>query len=127
MRVLIIDDSTTMHRIQSFQLNSMGITDILTAINGEEGLRLLRENLPIDIVVLDINMPKMSGLAVLEQIRGDRTLKDIRVVMVTSEAGKLTVLEAIKAGANDYIIKPFTKEEFRARIFVNGPEVMPHQ
>ncbi len=116
MRVLLVDDSTTMHKIQSNQLRSLGVTDILTACNGEEGLKVLKANMPVDIVVLDINMPVMDGLTTLKKIREDPALKNIRVVMVTTESEKMKVLEAVRAGANDYIVKPFELADYKERI-----------
>lgn len=116
MRVLIADDSTTMHRIEIAQLNGLGVTDILEAVNGKEALDKLKAGMPVDVVLLDINMPVMDGMAVLKAIRGDPAYADVKVVMVTSEADNAKVVEALRSGANDYIVKPFGPDVFRERL-----------
>lgn len=110
MKILLVDDSNTMRRIQKTQLNKIGIENIIEAENGEQALGALKENMPIDCVLLDWNMPVMDGLSCLKAIRADDAFKDVKVIMCTSESEKAKVLETIKAGANDYIVKPFTPE-----------------
>lgn len=116
MRVLVTDDSGTMRRIIITQIKSMGISDIIEASNGEEALSLLEANMPVNLLVLDINMPVLDGMAVLRKIRSDSRFNDMRIVMVTSESEKTKVIEAIGAGANDYLVKPFTPENFNKKM-----------
>jgi two-component system chemotaxis response regulator CheY len=116
MRMLLVDDSVTMRRIQKTQINSLGITDILEAGDGQEALGKLKSNMPIDMVLLDWNMPVMDGMAFLKTVRADASFKDVKVIMCTSESEKSKVVEALKAGANNYIVKPFTPEALKEKI-----------
>jgi len=116
MRVLLVDDSSAMRRIQRTQLNNMNITDIIEAGNGKEALDMLASNMPLDLVTLDINMPEMDGMTCLRAIRKDPAYASVKVVMVTSESEKKKVIEAIQAGANNYIVKPFTPEAYREKL-----------
>ena len=116
MKVLIVDDSVTMRKIAKNQFSALGITDIVEGNDGEEGLKVLEANMPVDIITLDINMPKMDGLTTLKNIRANPAYKDIKIIMVTSESEKKTVVEALKAGANDYLVKPFTPDSFKEKL-----------
>lgn len=118
MRILLVDDSDTMRRIQINQLKQIGIQDILQADNGKVGLEVLEQNMPIDLIMLDQNMPVMDGLTCLKAIRANNSYKNVRVIMCTSESEKEMVLEAIKAGANDYIKKPFQCDSLKKKILV---------
>jgi two-component system chemotaxis response regulator CheY len=115
MKLLLVDDSATMRRIQRTQLGSMGITDVEDAGNGEEALSKLAGS-PFDVVLLDWNMPVMDGLACLKSIRTNAAYKNIKVIMCTSESEKAKVMEALKAGANNYIVKPFTPEALKEKL-----------
>lgn len=110
MRILLVDDSTTMRRIVLNQIKSAGVDDIIEATNGEEGLALLASSMPIDLIVLDINMPVLDGMAMLRKVRAEPKYNNVKIVMVTSESEKTKVMDAIAAGANDYLVKPFTPE-----------------
>ena len=116
MKVLLVDDSSTMRRIQKNQLSELGVTDIVEAENGKEALDKISANMPIDFVLLDWNMPIMNGLECLQAIRSDATLKDLKIVMCTSESEKSRVLEALKAGANNYIVKPFDATALKEKL-----------
>lgn len=116
MKVLLVDDSTTMRRIQQNQLNELGITSILHAGDGKQALDVLQRNGAVDIVLLDWNMPVMDGLTCLTNIRKEEAYKAMKVVMCTSESEKSRVLEALKAGANNYIVKPFSKDVLRDKL-----------
>jgi two-component system chemotaxis response regulator CheY len=123
MRILLIDDSNTTRRIQKNQLNQIGIDSIFEAPDGKKGLEMLKENMPIDLVLLDQNMPVMDGLSCLKTIRTNQTYKNVRVIMCTSEKSKESIIEAIKAGANDYITKPFLPEDLKKKILVSTEAV----
>ena len=112
MKILLVDDSMTMRRIQKTQLSGMGISDIFEAGDGKEALSELAANMPIDVVLLDWNMPVMDGLAFLAKVREDDSYKNVKVIMCTSESDKPRVLEALKTGANNYIVKPVNYDSF---------------
>jgi two-component system chemotaxis response regulator CheY len=116
MRVLLVDDSSTMRRIQKTQLASVGIDDILEAGDGDEAMFVLEKNMPIDIILLDWNMPVMDGFTFLKNARQNDKYKNVKIIMCTSESEKNRVLEAIKAGANNYIVKPFTPEALKEKL-----------
>jgi len=115
MKVLLVDDSSTMRRIQTNQLNALGINDIVEAENGQDGLEKLAKNMP-DVVLLDWNMPVKNGFEFLTEARANAAYKDIKIIMCTSESEKSRVLEALKAGANNYMVKPFTPEALKEKL-----------
>jgi len=109
MRVLIVDDFATMRRILKNILKQIGFKNISEADNGKTALKELK-NERFDLVLCDWNMPEMPGIELLNQVRSDEQLKGIPFVMVTAEAKKENILEAVKAGVSSYIVKPFTAE-----------------
>lgn len=115
MKILIVDDFSTMRRIIKNILRQIGYTNIEEAEDGNNALARLRED-KYDLVITDWNMPRMSGLELLKAIRSDSVLNGVPILMVTAEAKKEKVIEAIKAGVNHYIIKPFTAEILKAKI-----------
>jgi len=114
-RFLVVDDMSTMRKIIRTILNQLGYTNVDEAENGKEALAKLRIG-NYQFVLLDWNMPEMDGFETLKNIRADEKLKNIPVIMVTAEAKKENVLMAIQAGANNYIVKPFTPEVLREKI-----------
>lgn len=110
MKILLVDDSRTMRNIQKQALGALGYTDIAEAGDGLEALAAVGVSAP-DLIVLDWNMPNMSGIEFLKKFR--QTNKSALVVMCTTEAEKSRVLEAIKSGANNYMIKPFTADTLK--------------
>jgi len=109
MNILLVDDSNTMRRIQRNQLESLGHTQITEAVNGEQAYELLQKE-AFDLIILDWNMPVMDGMTLLKKIRSNQAYADVKVIMCTSESDKKKVVEAMKAGANNYLVKPFTPE-----------------
>jgi two-component system chemotaxis response regulator CheY len=109
MKVLIVDDFATMRRILRNILKQIGLKNITEAENGKAALKELRSD-KFDLVLCDWNMPEMPGIELLNQVRSDEQLKGIPFVMVTAEAKKENILEAVKAGVSSYIVKPFTAE-----------------
>lgn len=107
MKVLIVDDSRTMRNIQKGVLKKLGYTDIIEAVDGVDALSKAQANTP-DLILLDWNMPNMDGLTFLKTFRKNNG--STVVIMVTTEAEKTRVVEAIKAGVNNYLIKPFAPE-----------------
>lgn len=116
MRVLLVDDSVTMRRIQKTQINSLGITDIIEAGDGEEAFRKLTESMPIDLIMLDWNMPVMDGITLLKKVRADNRFQSVKIIMCTSESEKSKVVDALKAGANNYLVKPFTPDALKEKL-----------
>jgi two-component system, chemotaxis family, chemotaxis protein CheY len=116
MKVLLVDDSSTMRRIQKTILAGLGIENVVEANNGEEALNLLAQNMPIDFMLLDWNMPVMDGITCLKKVRENAAYKDVKIVMCTSESEKTRVLEALKSGANNYVIKPFQPEVLKQKL-----------
>ncbi|GAB5046998.1 chemotaxis response regulator CheY [Thermodesulfovibrio sp. TK110] len=115
IKVLVVDDFPTMRRIVKNLLKQLGFENIEEAENGEDALRKLRSG-DYGLVVSDWNMPVMEGLELLKHIRSDPQLKDIPFLMVTAEAEKEKVIEAIKAGVDNYIVKPFTGEVLKEKL-----------
>lgn len=107
MRILVVDDFPTMRRIVRSLLKELGFTNVEEAEDGQEGLSRLREG-GYDFVVSDWNMPNLDGLEMLKIIRADDSLKALPVLMVTAEAKKENIIAAAQAGANGYVVKPFT-------------------
>ena len=113
MKVLLIDDSRTMRAIQRKILGSLGHEDIAEANDGIEGLSQVVAEKP-DLILLDWNMPNMDGLTFALKLR--ETRKDIPIIMVTTEAERTRVIEAIRAGVNNYVVKPFTPQMLTEKI-----------
>jgi two-component system chemotaxis response regulator CheY len=108
MKFLVVDDFATMRRIVRNLLKELGFTNIEEAEDGAVALQRLRGSAKFDFVVTDWNMPNMSGIELLRQIRADESLRHLPVLMVTAEARKENIIEAAQAGANGYVVKPFT-------------------
>lgn len=115
MRILVVDDSTTMRRILINTLSKLGYTDVVDGCNGREGLDRLAAS-PIDLVITDWNMPEMSGIEFIRAIRANDQYKSIPVLMVTTNAAKDDIVEALRAGINNYVVKPFTPDVIREKI-----------
>ena len=115
MRILIVDDFSTMRRIVKNLLNDLGYTNTAEAEDGHSALAALRAA-PFDFVVTDWNMPGMSGIELLRAIRADGTLRTLPVLMVTAEAKREQIIEAAQCGVNGYIIKPFTAQTLEEKL-----------
>lgn len=115
IKVLVVDDFPTMRRIVKNLLKQLGFENVDEAENGEDALKKLRSS-EYGLVVSDWNMPVMEGIELLKNIRSDPQLKDIPFLMVTAEAEKEKVIEAIKAGVDNYIVKPFTGEVLKEKL-----------
>lgn len=115
INVLVIDDFPTMRRIVKNLLKQLGYENVDEAENGAEALKKLK-NGNFQMVISDWNMPVMEGIELLRQVRNDQQLKDIAFIMVTAEAEKEKVIEAIKSGVDNYIVKPFTGEILKEKI-----------
>ncbi|OGJ84861.1 MAG: two-component system response regulator [Candidatus Raymondbacteria bacterium RifOxyA12_full_50_37] len=116
MKILLVDDSLTMRRIQKTQLQKMNLNDVLEAENGADAYKILESNMPMDLVFLDWNMPVMDGISFLKKVRAEDKYKNVKIIMCTSESEKTKVIEAIKSGANDYMVKPFTPQALKEKL-----------
>ena len=115
IKVLVVDDFSTMRRIVKNILKQIGYSDIEEAEDGNSALARLRQG-GFGLVVSDWNMPNMTGLDLLKAIRADNALNNMPVLMVTAEAKKENVMDAIKAGVNNYVVKPFTADVLKDKI-----------
>jgi two-component system chemotaxis response regulator CheY len=113
MKVLVADDSGTMRKIIVRNLQAIGITDVTEAADGAEAVAKFKPG-AFQLVLTDWNMPNKSGPDVVREIRAMDA--GVPVVMVTTEAEKSRVLQAIQAGVSDYLIKPFTSETLRQKV-----------
>jgi two-component system chemotaxis response regulator CheY len=113
MKVLLIDDSRTMRNIQKSVLSQLGLTQIEEACDGQDALSKVGAFQP-ELILVDWNMPNMDGLTFVKAWRS--TNKTTPIIMVTTEAEKSRVIEAIKAGVNNYVVKPFTPDLLSQRI-----------
>jgi len=110
---MVIDDSATIRRLEKSVLTQLGYSDIVEAVDGIDAISKVNAT-PPDLVLLDWNMPNLDGLGFLKKFRTMYTKTP--VIMVTTEAEKVRVVEAIKAGVTNYLIKPFTTELLKSRI-----------
>ena len=115
MKILVVDDMSTMRRIVKNILKQLGFNNLEEAENGQEALTKLKAD-TYGFVVSDWNMPIMMGIDMLRAIRADEKLKKIPVLMVTAEAQKENLMEAVQAGVSKYVVKPFTAETMQEKI-----------
>ena len=114
MKILIVDDSSTMRRIIAKALDKIGYRDIVEADNGKAAMEKLSEG-GVDFVITDWNMPVMDGLHFVKSVRASQW-NHLPILMVTTNAAKADVVEAVKAGINNYVIKPFTPDTLETKI-----------
>ncbi len=109
IKVLVVDDFATMRRILKNILKQLGFTNIVEAEDGTTAWEILEEQ-SIDLIISDWNMPKMTGLDLLKKVRASSKHSKMPFLMVTAEAQKQNVIEAVQAGVSNYVVKPFTAE-----------------
>jgi len=114
-KALVVDDSGAIRKVERKYLDVM-VFDVLEAENGEEALKVVEENPDIDIILLDWHMPVMNGYEFLVKLRSNPQWSHIKVMMVTTENQQKSVIDAIMAGANEYLMKPFDKEMLETKI-----------
>ena len=113
--VLIAEDHSVARRILTALIQKLGVTRVGSVANGVEALARIQEQ-PVDLLVVDWNMPDMDGLELLKAIRADKVTKEMKVLMVTAEDDKDHVLQAILAGADGYLVKPVTIERLEQKL-----------
>lgn len=115
MKILVVDDSGTMRKIEKMTLMKLGYKEIVEAENGVDGLnKLASEN--IDLIICDWNMPQMNGLQFVTNVRGKSEYSKIPIIMVTTVNTKDEIIAILKAGANGYISKPFKPDTLKEKI-----------
>ena len=114
-KVLVVDDSAVMRQIIKKNLKELGFADLTEAEDGAAGLKAAGDG-GFDLIVSDWNMPNMTGLEFLKAVRADGGLKGVAFIMVTSEADKDKIMEAVQAGVNQYIVKPFNAVQLEEKI-----------
>lgn len=121
MKALIVDDSRAMRKIIGGILRKEGF-EIVEAANGEEALVLLNapETGRVDLATIDWNMPVMDGLELVVNIRAEKSLRNITLMMVTTESEHSQIVRALAAGAHEYLIKPFTPEAVQEKLLMLG-------
>ena len=117
IRALIVDDSSVMRKIieRCLRQAGMDLAPVREASNGAEALALVNET-PFDLILSDINMPVMDGLELVRHLKEMDSGKNIPIVMITTEGGEKSVLEALSLGANGYIRKPFTPDQVKDHV-----------
>jgi two-component system, chemotaxis family, chemotaxis protein CheY len=113
MKILLVDDSRTIRNIQKNTLKTLGHEDVVEAADGLEALACIAKERP-ELMLVDWNMPNMDGITLIRKVR--ETDKTLPIIMVTTEAEKSRVLEAVKAGVNNYVVKPFTADTLAEKI-----------
>lgn len=116
MKLLVVDDSSTMRRIIKNTLGRLGHKEVLEAEHGVEAWQLLSQNPDISVLITDWNMPEMNGLELVKKVRAEKKYEDMPIIMVTTEGGKAEVITALKAGVNNYIVKPFTPQVLKEKL-----------
>jgi two-component system chemotaxis response regulator CheY len=122
MHALIVDDSTTIRMILAEHLKKLGF-DVTEAVNGRDALDRLRgmkQADVVDVVLVDWNMPEMDGLSFVEAVRAERQYDELPLMMVTTNTELAHVARALEAGANEYIMKPFTRDMIREKLELLG-------
>lgn len=111
-----------MRRIIKNTLGRLGYQDILEGEDGVQGWEALNANPDVGMLITDWNMPEMNGLELVQKVRADERFVDLPIIMVTTEGGKAEVITALKAGVNNYIVKPFTPQVLKEKLAAVMPE-----
>ncbi|MFW1677691.1 chemotaxis response regulator CheY [Pontibacter sp. JAM-7] len=115
IKILVVDDFSTMRRIIKNLLRDLGLTNVEEADDGQTALPILKRG-DIEFLITDWNMPGMTGIELLKNVREDPALAHIPVLMVTAEAKKEQIIAAAQAGVNGYVVKPFTAAVLKEKI-----------
>lgn len=116
MKLLVVDDSSTMRRIIKNTLSRLGFNDVLEAEHGVEAWQILEKTPDVNVLITDWNMPEMNGLDLVRKVRAEKKYENMPIIMVTTEGGKTEVITALKAGVNNYIVKPFTPQVLKEKL-----------
>lgn len=116
LKLLVVDDSSTMRRIIKNTLQRLGFDDVLEAEHGVEAWQIMERTPDINVLITDWNMPEMNGLELVRKVRAEKKYENMPIIMVTTEGGKAEVITALKAGVNNYIVKPFTPQVLKEKL-----------
>lgn len=116
LKLLVVDDSSTMRRIIKNTLQRLGFEDVLEAEHGVEAWQILERTPDVNVLITDWNMPEMNGLDLVRKVRAEKRYENMPIIMVTTEGGKAEVITALKAGVNNYIVKPFTPQVLKEKL-----------
>jgi two-component system chemotaxis response regulator CheY len=119
VRVLVVDDSRAMRAILARMLREVGC-EVDEASNGREALEVIQTRGLPELMLVDWNMPEMNGLELIRAMRGDAAKRDVSIMMVTTEIETAQVVRALAAGANEYLMKPFTKDGLMEKLRILG-------
>ena len=119
MRALVVDDSKTIRMLLKEQLKGLGF-EVTEAVDGRQGLSRLKNMTQVDLVLVDWNMPEMDGISFVRAVRAESDYSTLPMMMVTTNAELSQVSKALDAGANEYIMKPFTTEILREKLQLLG-------
>jgi two-component system chemotaxis response regulator CheY len=108
-KAMVVDDSRTIRMILSQTLSELGY-EVCQAVNGKDALAVLSQQQSVELILVDWNMPEMNGLDFVKEVRSDSRYSSIPLMMVTTETEMHQMAKALEAGANEYVMKPFTKE-----------------
>ena len=122
MRALVIDDSRAIRLILGQILKALNF-EIIEAGHGGEAMERLKESGPVELALVDWNMPEMNGYEFVCEVRKDDKYKDMKLMMVTTETEMAQVIKALDAGANEYVMKPFTKDMIVEKLTLMGLDV----
>ena len=120
MVIMLVDDSASIRKLAKDMLAAVGVTGIMEAENGKVAMQLLKDKMP-DVIITDWNMPEINGLTLVKMCR-QLGLKQ-PIIMMTTESGKEQVVEAVKAGVNNYIVKPFNAATLKTKIEAVFPDM----
>lgn len=115
MQAIVVDDSSAMRRILTGMLGRLGF-DTVEAADGVAALEVLKDTGPIELALVDWNMPHMNGIDLVRRIRVRRDFDSMRIMMVTTESDTSRVVEALGAGVDEYVMKPFTEEVIASKL-----------
>jgi two-component system chemotaxis response regulator CheY len=120
LRILLVDDFEMIRSLLKQALKQLGYTDLTEAVDGldafEKITKAKESGQPFDLVFLDWNMPKMTGIEVVQKCKADANLKSLPFIMITAEREQKSVVTALKAGVSDYVIKPFSPRQLASKI-----------
>ncbi len=120
LRILLVDDFEMIRSLLKQALKQLGYTDLTEAVDGIDALEKINKakesGQPFDLVFLDWNMPKMTGIEVVQKCKSDEGLKNLPFIMITAEREQKSVVTALKAGVSDYVIKPFSPRQLSSKI-----------
>ena len=119
MRALVIDDSRAMRAILTRQMDRLGF-DVAQAFDGRDALDLLDAGYRPDVALVDWSMPRMDGLTFIKAVRARDDLREVALMMVTTESEQQNIVRALAAGAHEYVIKPFTQEVIVGKLALLG-------